>query len=157
MNSYIYPAGEALTFSLPGLYRSPREVPVEVSMKSSHAWPSEIQFNRDALRISGIALLTEEDTTYKLGFRAKADGSGERLLHGFLTIIRQKSLLQSFPVRPPMPSTRAQRHRYGVVESQSSSLPTSGSPSPDTSYEHDCLKNLRGESCKPDRYRGGSQ
>src|SRR5262245_21579273 len=108
MNSCIYPAGEALTFSLPGLYRSPREVPVEVSMKSSYAWPSEIQFNRDALRISGIALLTEEDTIYKLGFRAKADGSGERLLHGFLTITRQKSLLQSLPVRPPVPSAGAQ-------------------------------------------------
>jgi hypothetical protein len=51
------------------------------------------------------------------------------LLHVSLTSTRQKSPLQSFPVRPPMPSARAQLHRDGVVESQSSSLPTSGSPS----------------------------
>jgi hypothetical protein len=47
---YTQRAGEALTFSLPGLYRSSREIFVPVNMESSPAWPGEVQLHNDALR-----------------------------------------------------------------------------------------------------------
>jgi hypothetical protein len=133
---------------------------VEVSLDSSHSWPNGIQFNRDTLRIRGIAPIMEEDKAYDLTLHARTNASGESLLHVYQTITStsEKLPLQSLPVRPTLPSAGAQQRRDPDVQPQPSTQTPPGPPSAGTSHENNCLlKILRGESCEPDRYRGDSQ
>jgi hypothetical protein len=141
-------AGEPFTFPLPALDGVSKGAPVEVRMDSANSRLDWIQFNRETLRLNGIAPITEADKTYRLVFLAKADGSSESRLHVYLTIIGQNEPPRFLSLRPATPSSATPRHQGGGGESQFPSRPPSRSPSSYPVQESDCLvKILKGESC----------
>jgi hypothetical protein len=149
---YTYATGEVFTFALPSIYNnSASALPVEVGMEPSNAPLGWLRFDREALRVHGVAPLTMTDKTYEVVFRASAHEGGESLLRVYLTITRQRSPLQQPPPLPPSAST-------GVVSQQREAdfnnqfLPPTplASRATDSAHQDDCLlKILRGESCSP--------
>jgi hypothetical protein len=87
---YTHLAGKPFTFPLPALDGASRDTPVEVSMEASNWLPTWLQFNRESLRLSGVAPITEADKTYYLPFLAKAKDSSESRLDVYLTITGQQ-------------------------------------------------------------------
>jgi double zinc ribbon protein/putative Ig domain-containing protein len=96
--SYQQPAGTPFTLPLPSLERTPEGLPVEVTCDASGDWPTWLQCDRDALRISGTAPLMAEDRTYHLIVAATTDEGSESRLSFDLTITGQAT-----PLLPPPP------------------------------------------------------
>jgi hypothetical protein len=154
---YTHPAGEPFTFPLPALNGTSGDTPVEVTVDTSYLWPGWIEFNRDTLRISGVAPVIEQDKTYYLVFLAKADGGGESRLDVYLTITGQQASVQPQSSYHSVPSSAAPPRLESSVESQSPPLPPAISPTPNTAQESACLlKLLKGEPCSfgQDKDRG---
>ena len=93
---YHQPAGTPFTLALPRLERTEDGLPVEVTLNSSGDWPSWLQFDSEALRISGTAPITTEDRTYHLIVDATTDDGSESRLSFYLTILGQ--------MEPPSPT-----------------------------------------------------
>jgi hypothetical protein len=145
---YTHVAGQSFSFPLPALNGAAKNSAVEVTMDSSDRRPGWIQFNRDALRISGAAPMAEEDRTYQLVFFAKADGGQESRLHVYLTITGRKGSPQATLLRSSMASSAAPHQQDGGVEHHSPAGPPSVSPAADPLRDSDCLiKILKGGSC----------
>jgi hypothetical protein len=81
-----YPVGTQFAVYLPTLERTPDNLPVEITLNSASERPSWLQFDQDALRISGTPPITAENRTYNLIFQAKAEDTLESQLPFYLTI-----------------------------------------------------------------------
>jgi hypothetical protein len=96
--SHQYPAAKPFTFSLPQLDRSPKDMPVEVTLDASGDRPSWLQFDREQLSMRGVAPGTAKDQTYRLIVRAHAAPGSDSQLLVLLTITGQPD--EMAPTRP---------------------------------------------------------
>lgn len=98
---YEHPSGEWFTFRLPALDRTPRSLPVKVSLEAPAEMLSWLHFDREIMAISGMAPSTAQDTTYQLIFHARAKDGPESFLRAYVTITGQMT-----PLAPPPPSPK---------------------------------------------------
>jgi hypothetical protein len=121
---YQHPAGQPFAFFLPKLERIPAAVPVEIALEPSSYRPSWMAFDPQALLLSGVAPMIEEDQAYHLVFAASAEDGRASRLDVYVNIIGE-----ALPPPPPAPDV--------VKPVSSERAPTK-----------DCLlKILKGEPC----------
>jgi hypothetical protein len=84
--SYQLPTGTPLTVSLPQLQRTPRDLPVTVTLHISDSTPTWLTFDPAKLVLSGTAPLQDTGKTYHLTFRAQTTDGPESLLQLVVTL-----------------------------------------------------------------------
>jgi general secretion pathway protein A len=83
--------GKPLTVFLPQLQRTPKSLPVTVTLDVSDSTPMWLKFDPEKLALSGTAPPQEIGRTYHLTFRARTADGLESLLQFVLTIIGHKA------------------------------------------------------------------
>jgi len=78
--SYQLPTGTPLVMSLPQLQRTPRDLPVTVTLHGADSTPPWLTFDPAKLVLSGTAPLKDIGKTYHLTFRAQTTDGLESLL-----------------------------------------------------------------------------